>query len=635
MCGIAGALVFEGSNFEISESYLVRMRDAMVHRGPDGAGVWVGEHGRVGLAHRRLSIIDLTEDAAQPMSSIDGTRWLSFNGEIYNHAEIRAELTALGHDRWKTDHSDTEVILHSFEEWGIDCVHRFRGMFAFALWDCRTRELWLVRDRIGIKPLYYAIHHGRITFASEIKALLQDPEQERVINEESLFHFLSFYSTPPPLTLFDGIRKLPGGTYVRVSPQGHMREQRYWEVWDHVAPLADKSDDELAERVLHELRAAVRYRKVSDVPVGVFLSGGIDSSTNAALFSEDDPNPISTFSVGFAGHNPSYPNEVGFARGMAETVGARHHQRLLTLEESIAFLPRMVLLQDEPIADPACVPIYYLSKLARDNGVVVCQVGEGADELFYGYPAWKQALDLQRWGDLPLVPWLMRELGSPLARLLGKGDGLPNRWMTRASRREPVFWGAAEAFSDAEKLALFTPGLRKRFARYSSWEAVKPVRDRFEQHAWDTSPLHWMTYLDLNFRLPELILMRIDKMTMAVALEARVPFLDHKLVELMLSIPAQTKIRGGMLKYLLRKAVRGLVPEAVLSRPKQGLGVPLQEWIAGGLSTAMRNAFRDAGDGVFDRTSLLKLLDHRDPLRPWMVFNFCQWCTQYDIRSSA
>src|SRR5256712_12541192 len=226
MCGIVGVLNFKNSSFRVTEPFLIRMRDTVVHRGPDGAGAWIGDDGRIGLGHRRISIIDLSPAAAQPMSNEDGSLWVSFNGEIYNHAEIRRELEEIGGHRWKTDHSDTEVILHAFEQWGIECVHKFRGMFAIALWDAKQRQLWLIRDRIGVKPLYYSIHHGRITFASEIKALLEDDEQQRAVNEEALYYYLSFNATPAPHTLFSGIQKLAPGTWLRINDEGHVQESR-------------------------------------------------------------------------------------------------------------------------------------------------------------------------------------------------------------------------------------------------------------------------------------------------------------------------------------------------------------------------------------------------------------------------
>ena len=231
MCGIVGSYIFKNSSFVVTEPYIISMRDTMAHRGPDGAGLWISDSKRIGLGHRRLSIIDLSEAASQPMCNEDGNLWISFNGEIYNHLEIREELKSIGGHHWKTDHSDTEVILHAFEEWGIECLHKLRGMFAIALWDARKGELWLVRDRIGIKPLYYSIHHGRIVFASEIKALLQDPEQERLVNEEAFYHYLSFLTTPAPDTLFNGIKKLPGGTWLKVKEDGTVNQSRYWDVW--------------------------------------------------------------------------------------------------------------------------------------------------------------------------------------------------------------------------------------------------------------------------------------------------------------------------------------------------------------------------------------------------------------------
>src|SRR6266550_2922977 len=403
MCGIAGTLSLDPASFRVTPEHVDRMRETLAHRGPDGADTWVDDSGRIGLGFRRLAIIDLSDSAMQPMVNEDGSVRLVFN------AEIHKELEGIGGHRFRTDHSDTEVIVHAFEEWGIDCVHRFRGMFALGIWDARKRELWLVRDRIGIKPLYWSLHHGRLSFASEIKALLTDPQQERAVDEQALYHYLSFLTTPAPQTLFKGIRKLAGGTWLRVSADGSVREERYWDVWDNVSPLSGVSEDEIAARVLDELRTSVELRKISDVPVGVFLSGGIDSSTNAALFSEGETAPVKTFSIGYVGENASYPNEFPYARRMAGLVHADHNELALTVDDLMEFLPQMVRLQDEPIADPVCVPVYYVSKLARDHGVTVCQVGEGADELFFGYPWWKRMLQLQQYNSLP-VPRALKKL---------------------------------------------------------------------------------------------------------------------------------------------------------------------------------------------------------------------------------
>lgn len=630
MCGIVGVCALSPSGSTVSGQVLAAMRDTMAARGPDGAGLWFSADGRVGLGHRRLSIIDLSGAASQPMGNEDGALQVVFNGEIYNHAEIRSELERLGGHRWRTDHSDTEVILHAFEEWGIGCLERFRGMFAIALWDARSRELWLVRDRIGVKPLYYSVHHGRITFASEIKALLLDPDQRRAVNEEALFHYLSFLATPAPQTLFEGIRKLPGGTWLRVREGGRIEERRWWDAWDHVVPLTGASEEEIAGRILEELRVAVQLRKVSDVPVGVFLSGGIDSSTNAALFSEGETARVKTFTIGFAGDYQSYRNELDYARTMAERVGAEHHERLLTAEDLLDFLPLMTRLQDEPIADPVCVPLYYVSKLARDNGVVVCQVGEGADELFWGYPSWKKALEIQRLAGLPGAG-VLYQAALPALRLAGRGDTNGYEWLRRAARSEPVFWGGAEAFTDLPKHRLLSPRLRSRFAGRTSWEALAPIRNRFLEKAWEPSPLHWMTYLDLNLRLPELLLMRVDKMSMGVSLEGRVPFLDHKLVELALGIPSALKTRNGTLKYLLKKAVRGLIPDELIDRPKQGFGVPVAEWFHGALGERANRELESfcAATDYLDRAEVRRLLAGGRRAHGWYLLNLALWWKEF------
>src|SRR5262249_38656248 len=519
----------------------------------------------------------------------------------------------------------------AFEQWGIACLNKFRGMFAIALWDGKARELWLIRDRIGIKPLYYSIHHGRLTFASEIKALLQDRDQKRAVHEEAFYHYLSFLATPAPQTLFDGIKKLPGGTWLRVSEDGQIHEHRYWDVWDHTTSLKGSSEEEVAERIIVSLRTAVKLRKVSDVPVGVFLSGGIDSSTNAALFSEGEGGPIKTFSIGYKGEYPSYRSELPYARKMANAIGADHHERLLVIDDLLEFLPQMVQFQDEPIADPVCVPVYYVSKLARECGVTVCQLGEGADELFWGYPSWKQCLKLQYMSDR--FPWAMpkRKAVSLFGCYPKFHDNVRLEWLRRASVSQPIFWGGAQAFSELEKNDLLHPRLRKQFLGFTSYEALRPIRKRFDEKAWEKSHLHWMSYLDLNMRLPELLLMRVDKMSMAVSLEARVPFLDHKFVELAMSIPEAMKTKNGILKYILKKAVRALIPEELIVRQKQGFGVPIEEWFFDRLGERARKEldyFCNQTD-FLDRERVVRLIEKGRSQQVWYLLNFAIWWRKY------
>ena len=630
MCGIAGVLAFSNNSFTVTPDYLTRMRDTMAHRGPDGAGVWISPDRRTGLAHRRLSIIDLSAAAAQPMSSDDGSLQVVFNGEIYNHAEIRRELEALGRRHWKTDHSDTEVILQAFREWGIACLERFRGMFAIALWDAQARRLWLIRDRVGIKPLYYSVHHGRLTFASEIKALLEDGEQARQVNEHALFHYLTYITTPAPETLFDGIRKLAPGSYLRVEADGRIYEERYWDVLDRTEPLTGATEEEIGERLIAELRTSVALRAVSDVPVGVFLSGGVDSGTNAALFSECAMGRVKTFSVGYDRDYAGCRSELPMARRFAGQLGADHHERVLTQDDFLEFLPRMIQLQDEPIADPVCMPVYYLSKLAREHGVIVAQAGEGADELFWGYRQWRQIYDLTRWNSLP-VPNASRKLGLGVLQLLGKSRSMQYEMLRRAAEGLPLFWSGYEAFTQQGKFDILSNRLRQRFRGKSSWEAVRPTYERFMEKCWEPTAVKWMTYADLNLRLPELLLMRLDKMGMGASLEARVPFLDHRFIELAMSIPERVITRGRESKHILKEAVRGLIPDDILDRPKQGFGVPVYEWFFDRFGEYARReltSFCEETD-FLDRDAVMRLIHSGQGVQVWILLNFALWWRQF------
>jgi len=630
MCGIVGSLVFNNSHFSVTESYINRMRDTMIHRGPDGAGTWISNNGKLGLGHRRLSIIDLSDSAGQPMCNHDKSIWVTFNGEIYNHAEIRRELIKSGYTDWKTSHSDTEVILYAYQCWGIECLHRFRGMFAFALWDERKQALWLVRDRIGVKPLYYSMHHGRLTFASEIKALLADPGQQRDVDEQALYHYLGFLCSPVSQTLFSGINKVPAGYYIRVTVAGNVEKTRYWDPWQFVVPETTRDDTVIAEKVLNILRDSVRYRKVSDVPVGVFLSGGIDSSTNTALFSEGEERPVNTFSIGYDGEYQSYKNELEYARLMAAEVKANHRERILSLQDILDFLPDMARYQDEPLADPVCIPVYYVSRLARESGMVVCQVGEGADELFWGYPAWRTALNLQRILDLG-IPRVLDKAALAVMRFNHRSSTRYYEWMRRAAEGQRIFWGGAEGFTDAQKRMLFGSRLGKKFEHYTSWQAIEPLWNEFQDSAWEKSVLHWMSFLDLKQRLPELLLMRVDKMSMATSLECRVPFLDHKFVEYVLGIPQNIKTRNGELKYILKKAVKGVIPDVLINRPKQGFGVPVHEYLYDRLGHDIATGLTElcSKTDYFNKDYIAQLQRDRNSVALWTLYNFYLWWKEY------
>jgi asparagine synthase (glutamine-hydrolysing) len=631
MCGIVGSLTFKNSNFRITDSYINQMRDTMIHRGPDGAGTWVSEDKKLGLGHRRLAIIDLSNNASQPMSSSDKTIWISFNGEIYNHAEIRKELTNLGYHTWRTDHSDTEVIIYAFQEWGIDCIKKFRGMFAFSIWDNRNKTLWLVRDRVGVKPLYYSIHHGRIVFASEIKALLKDPDQKRSVNEKGLYNYLTFYTVPAPETLFKGIFKLEAGTWLKVNSDGDIIKKRYWDAIENAQSVDDYDERDICEKILTTLGESVKYRKVSDVPVGVFLSGGIDSSTNAALFSESGKSSVKTFSVGYHQHYDSQFDETGYAKSFAKQINATHYEKKLTIDQFLEFLPEMVRLQDEPIADPVCFPLYYLSKLAKDNGVTVCQVGEGADELFWGYPMWKMKLKLQQFNNMPF-PNSFKKMALKGLSFFGKEEKHYYEWLRRGTNRLPIFWGGSEGLNENRKESVLSSEINNQFSNYTSWESIAPIYKRYIKNGGSpNNGLSWMSYLDLNLRLPELLLMRVDKMSMGVSLESRVPFLDHKFVELAMGIPDSLKTKNGQLKYLLKQSVKNIIPDNIIHRKKQGFGVPLHEWFLDEYGEFAKSKLTNfnAKTNFFNQTKVNLMIEQNRGWDLWFLLNFSMWWEEY------
>jgi asparagine synthase (glutamine-hydrolysing) len=627
MCGIVGIINYEKKE-TVKENLLITMRDTMIHRGPDDCGLRISPDGFTGLGHRRLSIIDISKSASQPMSNEDNSLWIVFNGEIYNHAEIRPELEKAGH-KFKTNHSDTEVIIHAFEEWGIGCIDKFRGMFAFAIWDSINKELWVARDRIGLKPLYYTVSNGRFIFASEIKAILKDPSIKREVNMEGFYNFLSFLTVPAPDTMFKNIYKLASGCCLKLSSQGDIKITRYWDVFDHTKPLTDISEDEIAEKILEELRVSVKYRKVSDVPVGVFLSGGIDSSTNAALFAEDSVEKVKTFTIGYEGENKSYANEFGYAQMMAEKVNADHHIKILKQKDFLDFLQTDIFHRDEPMADYICYPVYAVSKLAKDKGVSVCQVGEGSDELFMGYPHWREILMLYELNKKYDNNFFKKAVLAGL-KIAGMEELSYYELLKRANEGKPIFWGGVEAFFDNSKKALLSDDYRKDFKNYTSYEAVKPVFDRFNEKAWEKTPLSWMSYMDLNLTLPELLLMRVDKMSMAASLEARAPFLDHKFVELAMSIPQSVKTKNNDLKYILKKAVRGTIPDELIDRKKQGFGIPMQEWFLRELGDFTEKKLKSFSKNTayFDNKYLNKMLLDRGKAstnKVWYLLSFALW----------
>jgi asparagine synthase (glutamine-hydrolysing) len=576
MCGICGMVGFS-SDFAVDERIVTRMRETLVHRGPDDGGSWCDASQRVAFGHRRLAIVDLSAAGHQPMSNEDGTVWITFNGEIYNHSALRSELEREGHVyRSKTD---TETIVHLYERDGPRCVERLDGMFAFAIWDARRRALVLARDRLGVKPLYYAQLPGGVVFGSEIKAILEHPAVRTEMDEEAFFHYLTFAFAPAPMTLYRGIRKLAPAERLTIGMNGRVESENYWTplTAGAASDVDGISDMEAEERVRELLRDSIRKRMMSDVPFGVFLSGGVDSSTNVALMSELTDRPVRTFSTAPRGH-PQY-DELAYARLVARRYATDHHEIVVDEQDLQGFLPRLLHHQDEPIADWTSVPQHFVAKLARDNGTIVVQCGEGADELFHGYRGYlehrKIVVPFQRW----LPPPARKLVGAAAVRLTRRlGRGIRHGEALYDAARSPVpYWGGA---------ICFRADLKRRIVRQSkaypdSYGFVERLWAEVDRLAPGADLLQKQTYLELKQRLAELLLMRLDRMTMASSVEGREPYLDHKLVEFAIALPPALKVREGVGKYVLKSAVDGLIPPEIIRRPKQGFGTPMREWLRG------------------------------------------------------
>ncbi|MDQ3936436.1 MAG: asparagine synthase (glutamine-hydrolyzing) [Actinomycetota bacterium] len=608
MCGITGILATSDS-LAISEELVAEMRDTLPHRGPDDAGAWYSGPGRVALGHRRLSIVDLSAAGHQPMCNEDGTVWITYNGEVYNHAALREELEAKGHAY--RSNTDTETIVHLYEEEGIDCVKRLQGMFGFAIWDARRRELFLARDRMGIKPVYYATPPGGFLFGSEIKAILRHPAMTAELDEEAFQSYLTFLCTPPPATLFAGVSKLAPAERMVVDARGSIRRDTFWTPFSEAAlnEVPEMSEAEMEERLLDLLRASIEKRMMADVPFGVFLSGGVDSSTNVALMSEVMDSPVRTFSIAF--HGDERTNELPYARQIAERFGADHHEVLIGESDLQDFLPELIYHQDEPIADYVCLPLYFVSKLARDSGTIVVQIGEGSDELFHGYDHYADYVSLGRrlWQPATRLPRPLRvaagRAATGLALRTGRGMTAA-QLLVSAGRDQLPFWGGYIAYRGLLKDRVVANGHRD-----DSYALVERLWREAERLHPGADQLQKMTYLELRQRLAELLLMRVDKMTMATSVEARVPFLDHELVEFATALPPEMKVRDGVGKHLLKKAVTGVLPREIVYRTKQGFSTPMAEWFRGDLGERAQREIR--GSSLAERG----LLDYDEIDRTW------------------
>jgi len=597
MCGFVGFYNLQRQEFSCSEKLLHEMNEKIKHRGPDAAGLLsLPEHG-LGLAARRLSIIDLSAAGNQPIQSADGRFVIVFNGEIYNYASLRNELEQLGYVFKST--SDTEVLLTAFAAWGHACLDRLDGMFAFVLFDKLEEALYLVRDRFGVKPLYFSVQGNVLSFASEIKALWELPWMVKKISPLGWYHYLTFMVSPAPMTIFDGVYKLPAGFYAHVDKHKRLS---FTEWYSPIKSLTDaekremQSEDFCIERITELLRASVKKRMVADVPVGAFLSGGLDSSLIVAMMAELGIT-TKTFTVAFK--NAPEHNEFAWARRVAELFGTQHHELEISEQEAFDFYKPMINQLDEPLADVVCIPFYHVALLAHQHGMKVVQVGEGADELFFGYSSYAHYAQWHKRFWQPshaLLPESIRRGIYNAARSLMHNQPIKLDFLNNWSSNRGLFWGGAIAFSETQKQASLGnmrsqrlekdyivdqvhPGLQQSF---DSFDIVSFHLKNLLQQDSQADLMKQMMYLELKQRLPELLLMRADKMSMATSVEAREPFLDYQLVEFMLNVPGHLKFKNNTTKYLLKKVAEQFLPHDIIYRKKVGFGAPLASWLTEG-----------------------------------------------------
>jgi asparagine synthase (glutamine-hydrolysing) len=629
MCGINGIAFSGRSRRRVDATALKTMRDVITHRGPDDEGIYIDEN--VGLGHRRLSIVDVAS-GHQPMTNEDGSLYITYNGEVYNHADYREELESRGHV-YRT-HCDTETILHLYEDYGNACVEHLRGMFAFAIWDRNKRELFIARDRVGIKPLYY-VHttDGSLYFASEIKALLEAHAVKAELNFAAFSDYLANHATSGEETLFAGVKRLmPGHTLT--WRDGEIKIRKYWDVsFAKVAPNGHSDKDYIAE--WSELfRKSVELRLMADVPLGMFLSGGIDSSAIAAVMSTLVDEPIKTFSVAFKEREA---NELEYARLVARAYKTDHHEVVISPEEFFAALPDLIWHEDEPLAHPSSVALFFVSRLAAQH-VKVVLTGEGSDELMAGYARYRKTILNLAFSEHyhRMVPAGVRDLirgqiaGMSASKLRAK---LSRTFLSRAPDIESIYFDNFAVFPRSDQNQLLTRDTIDRIGGIDPYAGVRRVLSETDAQ----SLLDRLLYADIKTYLHEL-LMKQDQMSMAASLESRVPFLDHKLVEFTSSLPERLKLRRWTTKYVLRQSMKGVLPEQILTRPKMGFPVPVDAWFRGPYAQVLDDyvlSSRALERGIFNADTVRTLVkEHQRGVanhseRLWSLVNLEMWFQRF------
>ncbi len=577
MCGITGIIKYGRQSTDISAAILKRMTDIIYHRGPDDEGLWISDDKKCGFGFRRLSIIDLTPAGHQPMSTTDGRYTIVFNGEIYNHSSLRQELEKKGY-KYKS-RTDTESILYGYSEYGKNVIHKLHGMFSFAIWDDEKKELFCARDRVGKKPFYYTFADGNFIFGSEIKSILEHPSYSREIDKNELINYLNYGMSSNRSSLFKGIHKIPAGHYLNLKSDGTFELKRYWSPLNNFNGYIQLSLPEINYEILKILKTAIKDRMMSDVPFGVFLSGGIDSSLNVALMSELMDRPVDTYTVGFK-ELKKY-NELEYASLVSNLFKTNHHEILIDDKDSLPILQELTWHEDEPNGDPVCIPLWFLSKLTRESGTIVVQVGEGSDEQFVGYPWMLREFLFEKsyWKFFNRLPLKIRKSIYYIVKLLLKNkNNQILEYFRRGAFGNQLYWGGASVFSPTELESLLNPD-HHNLIEIPIYFADTMHRQALEISS-DIDYLQRILFIELIERLPEILLMRVDKIGMAHSIEARVPFLDHRLIEFTMSIHPDLKAPDKKTtKNILKNAVKGIIPDEIINRKKQGFWAPVTEWL--------------------------------------------------------
>lgn len=622
MCGICGKLNLNKDKI-VEKGLIKSMCDTLVHRGPDDEGYYINKN--IGLGMRRLSIIDINT-GHQPISNEDEKIWIVFNGEIYNYRLLREDLEKKGH-RFKTN-SDTEVIIHLYEDYGADCLKYLRGMFAFAIWDTEKERLFLARDRVGKKPLVYAIINNSVIFASELKAIIQDDTVNKELDLDALDQYLSFQFVPAPYTIFKGIKKLPPASYL-ICEKGNISIKRYWELDFNNKIIV--SEDEYAERILKELEEAVKLRMISDVPIGALLSGGVDSSAVVAIIARLSDKPIKTFSIGFEEEEYS---ELKYAKIVAERFKTEHHE-FIVKPNIIEILPELSWYYDEPFADKSAVPSYYIAKEAGKH-VKVVLIGDGGDEAFAGYERYNQGNNAASLLPSSIRGQLIRQAINNYFKIADSSKVISKMMKKIALNlftvsRSIIF---PEFFSGRDKYNLYNHNTREALNNSIS----NKIDELLEGVADIKEPIDAMVNIDFKHYLSGDLLVKMDIASMANSIEARSPFLDHKLLEFSMNIPCSFKIKNGVRKYILKRALSDILPDEILNRNKMGFSIPLIYWFRNGLKGFAYQTILDNSEGIkqfFNLNYVKQLLDEHvsgrknHAQRIWALIVFEMWYRRF------